>query len=112
MPPVALVGHLFQVWTRVARDSPQKLFGMPDSSSIAVILLLSDQFALSATPFCYGQFWTVCCRAIPHSVVNCSNLPDMYSPPLSLCRVLMRCPDWFLAYALKLLKVWNTSDSF
>ena len=95
---------------KVARHSPQKALGMPDLFSMAVIFSLSDLFACSATPFCSGLFRVVCWRAIPHDVANWWNSFDMYLPPLSSCKVLMQCPDWFSAYSLKFLNACDTSD--
>ena len=110
VPRMVLLGDLFQVCTSAARHLPQKILGMPDLFSIAVILLLSNQFAHSATPFCCRQFRTVGWWEIPHDIMNWLNSFEVYSPPLLSCRAFMWCPVWFSAYTLKFLKVWRTSD--
>src|SRR5437660_10922562 len=70
----------------------------------------SNLLALSATPFCWGQFLTVCCLRIPHWVVKSAKELLMYSPPLSSRRAFIFRSDWFSAKALNVLKASKASD--
>jgi len=89
---------------------PQMEGGKPDSWSIEMMPSSIVLLALSATPFCWGLFRTVCCLWMPWSVQNASNSLDMYSPPLSSRKEPILWPVTFSAQALNCLNEAKVSD--
>ena len=56
--------------------------------------LMIVQFHHSVHPFCTGEYSAVSWWIMPCSLSMCQMSWLMYSPPLSLCKILGLCPSW------------------
>jgi len=57
--------------------------------SIQFSISFNDQFFLSATPFFYGVYGTMCCSCIPASIQSYCTYFLTHSPPLSIWIILI-----------------------
>ena len=87
----------------------QNHFEILESCSIEHARLTIVRFITSDKPFCSGMYGAVFSCMIPWFLRKPSNLKDMYSPPLSVCKTLIVQFAWFSAVALKSLKAARES---
>ena len=78
----------------VACFHPQ-MISRPWSCNIARAVPTIVLLFFSATPFCYGLWGSMSSLRIPSLLQKSFNSPEMYSPPLSLCRAFTCFLDSF-----------------